>query len=86
MGVQATVVFTDLHGSTRVFESLGNARAAEMVTHITDWIAQECESHGGRVIKTLGDGVLSIFSNPQSAVDWVIELQRVHHKRLKCAC
>lgn len=81
MGIQATVVFTDLHGSTRVFESLGNARAAEMVTHITDWIAQECESHGGRVIKTLGDGVLSIFSNPQSAVDWVIELQRVHHKR-----
>lgn len=82
MGVQATVVFTDLHGSTAVFESLGNARATEIVTQITTWIAQQCESSGGRVIKTLGDGVLAIFSNGQSAVNAVIELQRAHCRKM----
>lgn len=82
MGVQATVVFTDLHGSTGVFESLGNARATETVTQITSWIAKQCEAHGGRVVKTLGDGVLAIFPSGQSAVNAVVELQRGHFKNL----
>lgn len=81
MGVQATVVFTDLHGSTAVFESLGNARATEIVTHITAWIAQQCEASGGRVVKTLGDGVLAIFPNGQSATNAVVELQQLHSKQ-----
>jgi adenylate cyclase len=82
MGVQATVVFTDLHGSTAVFESLGNARATEVVTKITAWIGVQCEAQGGRVVKTLGDGVLAIFADPQSAVAAVVEMQRVHSKRV----
>lgn len=81
MGVQATVVFTDLHGSTAVFESLGNARAADLITQITTWIAQQCTANGGRVIKTLGDGVLAMFSDEQSAVNAVVDLQRGHIKR-----
>ena len=68
MGVQATVVFTDLHGSTAVFEALGNARATEKVTQITNWIASTCESHNGKVVKTLGDGVLVLYQDGQSAV------------------
>lgn len=82
MGVQATVVFTDLHGSTAVFESLGNARATEIITKITAWIAQQCESSGGRVVKTLGDGVLALFPDGQSATTAVIELQRIHCRRI----
>ncbi|MDZ7921135.1 adenylate/guanylate cyclase domain-containing protein [Rhodoferax sp.] len=81
MGVQATVVFTDLHGSTGVFESLGNARATESVTQITAWIANESERHGGRLVKTLGDGVMLVFSDPSRAVSAVVEIQRLHHKR-----
>lgn len=81
MGVQATVVFTDLHGSTAVFEALGNARATESVTHITTWIAEQCERHGGRLVKTLGDGVMVIFLDPAHAVAAVVDIQRLHHKR-----
>lgn len=82
MGVQTTVVFTDLHGSTAVFESLGNARATEIITKITAWIAQQCESSGGRVVKTLGDGVLALFPDGQRATTAVIELQRLHCRRI----
>nr|WP_315479096.1 adenylate/guanylate cyclase domain-containing protein [uncultured Rhodoferax sp.] len=81
MGVQATVVFTDLHGSTAVFEALGNARATESVTQITTWIAQQCERHGGRLVKTLGDGVMVVFSEPDQAVAAVVDIQRLHHKK-----
>ncbi|MBI3229935.1 MAG: adenylate/guanylate cyclase domain-containing protein, partial [Burkholderiales bacterium] len=82
MGVHATVVFTDLHGSTAVFEALGNARATEIVTQITAWIGTQCEAHGGRVVKTLGDGVLAMFPDAQSAVKAVVALQRIHSKRV----
>jgi class 3 adenylate cyclase len=82
MGVQATVVFTDLHGSTAVFEALGNALATETITQITTWIGKECVSHGGRVVKTLGDGVLAMFPDGQSAVKAVVHLQRAHQKRV----
>jgi class 3 adenylate cyclase len=78
MGVHATVVFTDLHGSTGVFEALGNARATETITQITDWIALQVIAQGGRVVKTLGDGVLALFPNGQSAIGAVVEMQRLH--------
>ncbi|MEN9538639.1 MAG: hypothetical protein RLZZ126_874, partial [Pseudomonadota bacterium] len=52
-----TVVFADLMGSTGLFESTGNARAARAVTRLTDWIGSVFVEHSGRVVKTLGDGV-----------------------------
>jgi adenylate cyclase len=82
MGLQTTVVFTDLFGSTRVFEALGNAQATQAVTQITQWIAKTIESHGGRVVKTLGDGVLALFARNDAAISAVVEIQRVHQKRM----
>lgn len=82
MGATTTVVFADLTGSTGVFEALGNAKATETVTRLTNWIGQVCQSHGGRVVKTLGDGVLAVFPDGPSAVDAVVELQRNHQKRI----
>ena len=82
MGVQSTVVFADLFGSTKAFETLGNARATQAVTQITSWIATTVEAHGGRVVKMLGDGVLALFGVNQSAINLVVELQRVHQLHL----
>lgn len=81
MSVHTTVVFTDLFGSTSVFEALGNARATQAVTQITSWIAQIVESHRGRVVKKLGDGVLALFDSNSNAIDAVVEMQRAHQKR-----
>lgn len=82
MGVQATVVFTDLHGSTAVFEALGNALATQTVTNITASIARQCELGNGRVVKTLGDGVMVLFPDGTSAVKAVVEVQRAHFKSM----
>ncbi|MDP1968944.1 MAG: adenylate/guanylate cyclase domain-containing protein, partial [Burkholderiaceae bacterium] len=82
MGANTTVVFADLTGSTGVFEALGNAKATQAITRLTQWISQVCEAHHGRVVKTLGDGVLAVFPVGTDAVDAVIELQRSHRKRL----
>lgn len=82
MGATTTVVFADLAGSTRLFEALGNLRAAERVTRLTQWIRKVCESHGGRVVKMLGDGVLAVFPEARGAVRAVVALQRAHAERL----
>ncbi len=82
MSVQTTVVFTDLMGSTGVFETIGSARGSRVVTQITHWISETCIAHHGRVIKTLGDGVLAVFEHAPNAIDAVVEMQRDHQKRL----
>src|SRR4030095_788552 len=83
MGANSTVVFADLTGSTRVFEAMGNVRATETVTRLTQWIGSVCQAHGGRVVKSLGDGVLATFQNGISATRAVLEMQRNHQKRLQ---
>jgi len=76
MGSSTTVVFADLAGSTGLYEALGNARAADAITQLTHWIGRVCESHGGRVVKTLGDGVLAVFPEGRTALASVLDLQR----------
>jgi adenylate cyclase len=77
-----TVVFADLTGSTRVFESLGNAKATQAITRLTQWMGKLCESRRGQVIKYLGDGVLLVFPDNQAAVDAAVEMQRLHSQRI----
>ena len=79
---QYTVVFTDLYGSTRLFESLGNREATLLVTRITSWIAGVFQAHQGRVVKKLGDGVLCLFDDPPSALAAVLAVQRGHQAQL----
>lgn len=79
---EVTVVFADFAGSTGVFESLGNAKATQAITYLTQWVSGVCESHGGLFVKYLGDGVLCVFINNTAAIDAALELQRVHQKRI----
>jgi adenylate cyclase len=75
-----TVVFADLLGSTGLFEANGNVRAARTVTRLTDWMSDIFHSHRGRVVKTLGDGVLAVFPDNRNAVDSVLDIQRRHQR------
>jgi adenylate cyclase len=81
MTPRTTVMFADLTGSTGVFEKLGNEAATQAITSLTQWIGHVCKSNGGRVVKTLGDGVLALFPDAASAIEAVVQLQREHEKR-----
>jgi class 3 adenylate cyclase len=63
-----TVLFADLRGSTALFETLGNAEATSVVTHVVNALAAPVQSHGGHVVKTLGDGLMAVFDAPPYAV------------------
>ena len=62
-----SVLFCDLVGSTERFHSLGDDEGGRFTQQFLATCAATIESHGGRVIKTLGDGAMAVFGS--SAVD-----------------
>jgi len=66
--LERTVLFADLRGSTAMYETLGNAEATAVVTHSVSLLARIVEGHGGTVVKTLGDGLMAMFTRPSRAV------------------
>jgi adenylate cyclase len=82
MTVLTTVVFADISGSVALYESLGNERAADVVTQLTQWISTSMESYAGRVVKKLGDGVLGVFGDAASAMVATSAMLQAHDQRL----
>ena len=72
--VDRTVLFADLRGSTSMYETLGNADATAVVTQSVALLALVVTNHGGRVIKTLGDGLMAMFGAPDPAVSAADEM------------
>ena len=66
--VERTILFADLRGSTALYERLGNAAATAVVTQCIEMLARIVERHHGRVVKTLGDGLMAMFLTPSLAV------------------
>lgn len=70
-----TVVFADLVGSTRIFETLGDATASRLVTQLTTDLSRVFESQKGRVVKLLGDGLFVVFPEESNAVAACVSIQ-----------
>ena len=66
--VLATVVFTDIVDSTATAASLGDAQWRSLLERHGRTVARELERHGGRSIKSTGDGFLATFDGPARAV------------------
>jgi class 3 adenylate cyclase len=69
-----TVLFADLRGSTSLFEKLGNAEATSVVTHCVNSLAKAVVSCRGRVVKTLGDGLMALFEQSSHAAQAASQL------------
>jgi class 3 adenylate cyclase len=65
---ERTVLFADLRGSTSMYETLGNADATTVVTGSVAILARVVAAHGGKVVKTLGDGLMAVFDDSSSGV------------------
>jgi class 3 adenylate cyclase len=72
-----TVLFADLRGSTALFETLGNAEATSVVTHCVRALSAPIAAQGGRVVKTLGDGLMAVFEGPIAAVQSAVQVHDV---------
>jgi class 3 adenylate cyclase/streptogramin lyase len=64
----ATILFTDIVGSTEIAAKLGDARWRELLRRHHVILRAQLKSHGGREIDTAGDGAFAIFDVPAQAV------------------
>jgi class 3 adenylate cyclase len=66
--VLATVLFTDIVGSTDAAVSRGDSRWLELLDR-HNWVVRcELDRFGGREVKTIGDGFVATFDGPARAV------------------
>ena len=72
---ERAILFADLRGSTALYLRLGNAEAATVITHSLAMLGQIIAKAGGRVVKTLGDGLMAAFDDAERAVEAAASLQ-----------
>jgi class 3 adenylate cyclase/alpha-beta hydrolase superfamily lysophospholipase len=72
--VLATVMFTDIVGSTERAAQLGDQRWRGLLDRHDDIAQRELVRFGGRLVKSTGDGVLATFDGPARAVRCAREL------------
>jgi class 3 adenylate cyclase/alpha-beta hydrolase superfamily lysophospholipase len=75
--VLATVVFTDLIGSTETAARLGDAGWAALLERHHGAIRRELARHRGREIDTAGDGFFAAFDGPARAIRCAIAIRQV---------
>ena len=71
-----TLLFTDIAGSTAMYENLGNAAAYSTVRNHFEILFRCVEAHQGFVIKTIGDSVMASFRANDDALVCALDAQR----------
>jgi YVTN family beta-propeller protein len=72
----ATVMFTDVEASTDITTRLGDEAAAALFATHNRIVLAQVEAHGGRDVRSTGDGFLVIFDSARAAVSCALAIQR----------
>jgi class 3 adenylate cyclase len=73
--VLATVLFTDIVGSTRLAAAMGDERWRALLDEHYRVARQQLDRSGGHEVKTVGDGILATFDGPARAVRCTIAMR-----------
>lgn len=69
------ILFTDLVGSTSLYDSLGDATAYNLVRDHFAFLSERVQHHNGFIVKTVGDAVMAVFSHSDDAVRAALAIQ-----------
>jgi class 3 adenylate cyclase len=72
------VLFTDLRGSTAMYNEVGDAPAYVLVRNHFYVLTEAIREHHGAIVKTIGDAVMAVFSR----VDEAFAAVRQMHEKL----
>jgi class 3 adenylate cyclase len=71
-----TILFSDIEGSTRLNERLGDLGWFELLRRHQEVVREQIQMHGGFEVKTQGDGFMVTFSSARRAVQCACAIQR----------
>jgi adenylate cyclase len=70
------IVFTDIKGSTALYERLGDSDAYFLVKEHFRILTQRVKQHDGAVVKTIGDAVMATFFVSTNAIQALFDMQK----------
>jgi len=71
-----TILFADVSGSTKLFETRGDVEARRLVAAMLGALAEVTSRHGGRVIKTIGDEIMCTFPGAMQGLLCAVDMQK----------
>ena len=74
--VRMTFLFTDIVGSTKLAEALGDQAWERLLRWHDEMLRTEVARQGGRIVHPTGDGFFSTFDTPRQAIRSAIAIQR----------
>ncbi|MBI2602389.1 MAG: adenylate/guanylate cyclase domain-containing protein [Deltaproteobacteria bacterium] len=75
-----TFLFTDLKGSTAMYDRIGDLKAYTLVQQHFDRLTKVIVAHSGSIVKTIGDAVMATFMTPSQATQAAVEmLSEIEH-------
>lgn len=75
-GLWRTILFVDICGSTKLYDTLGNTRAQAVIAKTLTILSNTATQHLGTVVKSIGDEVMCTFPMPHHAVEAAMEMQQ----------
>ncbi|MBY0381860.1 MAG: adenylate/guanylate cyclase domain-containing protein [Xanthobacteraceae bacterium] len=75
-----TFLFTDLKGSTQLYERVGDLAAYDLVRQHFSVLNKIVASEAGAVVKTIGDAVMATFPAPAQALRAALSMREAMHR------
>jgi class 3 adenylate cyclase len=75
-----TFLFTDLRGSTQLYERVGDLAAFDLVSTHFRVLHEIVASGAGAVVKTIGDAVMATFTSPDRALAAALKMRHAMRK------
>jgi len=71
-----TILFADVSGSTKLFETRGNVKARGIISAVLDALLDVAQRHGGSLVKTIGDEIMCTFPGALQGLLASTDMQR----------
>jgi len=75
-----TFLFTDLRGSTELYEQVGDLAAFDLVRSHFQVLNEIVAAEAGAVVKTIGDAVMATFPTPDRALAAALRMREAMHR------
>jgi class 3 adenylate cyclase len=70
-----TIMFTDLKGSTALYERIGDPKAYALVREHFALLGKAVRDNDGAIVKTIGDAIMAVFVEPPDALRAAVQIQ-----------
>jgi len=75
-GERRAILFADVCDSTAIYETAGDAAALAQINRLFAVLERQVQADGGVVVKTVGDGLICQFEQPDAAFRVACEMQQ----------